>query len=244
MGAITGCLEVASYRERFEEHRYICENGPRATVDGFVLYKCIDGCVREARVHGPGMAGDQYFIELSAGWGVEFVFWKGHAECDPVLGKRANWSSCCQDRQYELSWDCPQSPHDSLRNPRAWCIMHAEWCHIRKVDAALLTDSNTMLSRIVINKDITTGAMTEELRLDFQKLYWDIQPWSNPDSLVIEAFEKMVQGRFKHLPVIALLDFAKCLHAATSWTEKDAEHGSTTAAAVDRTERQWTYVIC
>lgn len=38
MGAITGCLEVASYRERFEEHRYICENRPRAIVDGFVLY--------------------------------------------------------------------------------------------------------------------------------------------------------------------------------------------------------------
>ncbi|KAI9114282.1 hypothetical protein K1719_014510 [Acacia pycnantha] len=54
----------------------------------------------------------------------------------------------------------------------------------------------------------------------------------------------MVQGRFRHLPVvengevIALLDITKCLYDAISRMEKAAEQGSAIAAAVEGVERQ------
>jgi CBS domain-containing protein len=72
---------------------------------------------------------------------------------------------------------------------------------------------------------------------------------SNPtyvmsDTLAIEALQKMVQGKFRHLPVvengevIAMLDIAKCLYDAISRLEKAAEQGSAIAAAVEGVERQ------
>uniref|UniRef100_A0A453K7L4 CBS domain-containing protein n=1 Tax=Aegilops tauschii subsp. strangulata TaxID=200361 RepID=A0A453K7L4_AEGTS len=64
------------------------------------------------------------------------------------------------------------------------------------------------------------------------------------DSLAIEALQKMVQGKFRHLPVVengevmAMLDIAKCLYDAIARLEKAAEQGSAIAAAVEGVERQ------
>ncbi|OEL29243.1 CBS domain-containing protein CBSCBSPB3 [Dichanthelium oligosanthes] len=64
------------------------------------------------------------------------------------------------------------------------------------------------------------------------------------DTLAIEALQKMVQGKFRHLPVvengevIAMLDIAKCLYDAIARLEKAAEQGSAIAAAVEGVERQ------
>ena len=55
----------------------------------------------------------------------------------------------------------------------------------------------------------------------------------------------MVQGRFRHLPVVengevtALLDITKCLYDAISRMEKAAQQGSAIAAAVEGIERQF-----
>nr|XP_010930861.1 CBS domain-containing protein CBSCBSPB3 [Elaeis guineensis] len=65
------------------------------------------------------------------------------------------------------------------------------------------------------------------------------------DTLAIEALQKMIQGKFRHLPVvengevIAMLDITKCLYDAISRMEKAAEQGSAIAAAVEGVERQW-----
>uniref|UniRef100_A0A0A9D211 CBS domain-containing protein n=1 Tax=Arundo donax TaxID=35708 RepID=A0A0A9D211_ARUDO len=64
------------------------------------------------------------------------------------------------------------------------------------------------------------------------------------DTLAIEALQKMVQGKFRHLPVvengevIAMLNIAKCLYDAISRLEKAAEQGIALAAAVEGVERQ------
>lgn len=117
----------------------------------------------------------------------------------------------------------------------------------RRVDAVLLTDSNALLSGIVTDKDIATRVIAEELRPE-QTLVSKIMT-RNPifvtaDTLAIEALQKMVQGKFRHLPVvengevIALLDITKCLYDAISRMEKAAEQGSAIAAAVEGVERQ------
>nr|DAD34222.1 TPA_asm: hypothetical protein HUJ06_004862 [Nelumbo nucifera] len=55
----------------------------------------------------------------------------------------------------------------------------------------------------------------------------------------------MVQGKFRHLPVvesgevIALLDIAKCLYDAIARMERAAEKGKAIAAAVEGVEKQW-----
>lgn len=118
----------------------------------------------------------------------------------------------------------------------------------RRVDAVLLTDANALLSGIVTDKDIATRVIAEDLRPE-QTLVSKIMT-RNPifvasDSLAIEALQKMVQGKFRHLPVvengevIALLDITKCLYDAISRMEKAAEQGSAIAAAVEGVERQW-----
>ena len=64
------------------------------------------------------------------------------------------------------------------------------------------------------------------------------------DTLAIEALQKMVQGKFRHLPivengeVIAMLDITKCLYDAISRMEKAAQQGSAIAAAVEGVELQ------
>ncbi|KAI8540642.1 hypothetical protein RHMOL_Rhmol08G0002600 [Rhododendron molle] len=118
----------------------------------------------------------------------------------------------------------------------------------RRVDAVLLTDSNALLSGIVTDKDIATRVIAEDLRPEqtiISKVMTRNPIFVTSDSLAIEALQKMVQGKFRHLPVvengevIALLDITKCLYDAISRMEKAAEQGSAIAAAVEGVERQW-----
>lgn len=117
----------------------------------------------------------------------------------------------------------------------------------RRVDAVLLTDSNALLSGIVTDKDIATRVIAEELRPDqviVSKIMTRNPIFVTSDTLAIEALQKMVQGKFRHLPVvengevIALLDITKCLYDAIARMEKAAEQGSAIAAAVEGVERQ------
>ncbi|KDP23089.1 hypothetical protein JCGZ_00502 [Jatropha curcas] len=118
----------------------------------------------------------------------------------------------------------------------------------RRVDAVLLTDSNALLSGIVTDKDIAARVIAEGLRPEqtiVSKIMTRNPTFVTSDSLAIEALQKMVQGKFRHLPVvengevIALLDITKCLYDAISKMEKAAEQGSAIAAAVEGVERQW-----
>ncbi|XP_042494921.1 CBS domain-containing protein CBSCBSPB3 [Macadamia integrifolia] len=118
----------------------------------------------------------------------------------------------------------------------------------RRVDAALLTDANGLLSGIITDKDISTRVVAEGLRPEqtiVSKIMTRNPIFVTSDSLAIEALQKMVQGKFRHLPVVengevtALLDITKCLYDAISRMEKAAEQGSAIAAAVEGVERQW-----
>ncbi|KAH6791351.1 CBS / octicosapeptide/Phox/Bemp1 domains-containing protein [Perilla frutescens var. frutescens] len=118
----------------------------------------------------------------------------------------------------------------------------------RRVDAVLLTDASALLSGIVTDKDITTRVIAEDLRPEqtvISKVMTRNPIFVNSDSLAIDALQKMVQGKFRHLPVvengevIALLDITKCLYDAISRMEKAAEQGSAIAAAVEGVERQF-----
>ncbi|OEL31366.1 CBS domain-containing protein CBSCBSPB3 [Dichanthelium oligosanthes] len=112
----------------------------------------------------------------------------------------------------------------------------------RRVDAVLLTDANGLLSGIVTDKDIATRVIAEGLRVEqtiVSKIMTRNPLYVMSDTLAIEALQKMVQGKFRHLPVvengevIAMLDIAKCLYDAISRLEKAAEQGSALAAAVE-----------
>ncbi|XP_027344166.1 CBS domain-containing protein CBSCBSPB3-like isoform X2 [Abrus precatorius] len=116
----------------------------------------------------------------------------------------------------------------------------------RRVDAVLLTDANALLSGIMTDKDIATRVIAEGLRPE-QTLVSKVMT-RNPlfvtsDTLAIEALQKMVQGKFRHLPVvengevIAILDITKCLYDAITRMEKAAEQGSAIAAAVEGVDR-------
>ncbi|CAL9092613.1 unnamed protein product [Musa acuminata var. zebrina] len=65
-----------------------------------------------------------------------------------------------------------------------------------------------------------------------------------PDTLAIEALQKMIQGKFKHLPVvengevIAMLNIAKCLFDAISRIERAMEQGNAITAALKGLESQ------
>ncbi|KAJ8447742.1 hypothetical protein Cgig2_015105 [Carnegiea gigantea] len=112
----------------------------------------------------------------------------------------------------------------------------------RRVDACLLTDSNALLSGIVTDKDIATRVIAEELRPEqtvVSKIMTRNPIFVSSDTSALDALQKMVQGKFRHLPVvengevIALLDITKCLYDAISRMEKAAEQGSVLAAAVE-----------
>lgn len=118
----------------------------------------------------------------------------------------------------------------------------------RRVDAVLLTDANGLLSGIVTDKDISTRVIAEGLRTEqtiVSKIMTRNPSFVMADTLAIDALQKMVQGKFRHLPVvengevIAMLDITKCLYDAISRMEKAAEQGSALAAAVEGVERQW-----
>lgn len=118
----------------------------------------------------------------------------------------------------------------------------------RRVDALLLTDSNALLCGILTDKDIATRVVARELNLEETPVSQVMT--RNPifvlsDTLAVEALQKMVQGKFRHLPVvengevIALLDIAKCLYDAIARMERAAEKGKAIAAAVEGVEKHW-----
>ncbi|CAL9762421.1 unnamed protein product [Musa acuminata subsp. burmannicoides] len=113
----------------------------------------------------------------------------------------------------------------------------------RRVDAVLLTDANEFLSR----KDVATRVVAEGL--DPEKTIISNIMTRKPtfvmvDTLAIEALQKMIQGKFKHLPVvengevIAMLNIAKCLFDAISRIEKAMEQGNAITAALKGLESQ------
>uniref|UniRef100_A0ACD5WJP6 Uncharacterized protein n=1 Tax=Avena sativa TaxID=4498 RepID=A0ACD5WJP6_AVESA len=118
----------------------------------------------------------------------------------------------------------------------------------RRVDAALLTDASGMLSGIVTAEDISGRVIAEGRRTDetnVAKVMTRNPVFVMSDSSATEALQKMVQGKFRHLPVvehgevIAMLDITKFLYDAISRMEKAAEQGSAIAAAIQVVEQQW-----
>ncbi|KAF6148446.1 hypothetical protein GIB67_038801 [Kingdonia uniflora] len=118
----------------------------------------------------------------------------------------------------------------------------------RKVDALLLTDSNALLCGILTDKDIATRVIARELNVEetpVSKVMTRNPVFVLSDTLAVEALQKMVLGKFRHLPVvengevIALLDIAKCLYDAIARMERAAEKGKAIAAAVEGVERHW-----
>ncbi|KAL3839101.1 hypothetical protein ACJIZ3_023692 [Penstemon smallii] len=118
----------------------------------------------------------------------------------------------------------------------------------RRVDALLLTDSNALLCGILTDKDIVTRVIAREVNLDetpVSKVMTRNPIFVLSNTLAVEALQKMVQGKFRHLPVvengevIALLDIAKCLYDAIARMERAAEKGKAIAAAVEGVEKHW-----
>ncbi|XP_047338734.1 CBS domain-containing protein CBSCBSPB5-like [Impatiens glandulifera] len=118
----------------------------------------------------------------------------------------------------------------------------------RRVDALLLTDSNGLLCGILTARDIATKVIACRLNLEetpASKVMTRNPTFVLSDTLAVEALQKMVQGSFRHLPVvengevIALLDIAKCLYDAISRMERAAEKGKAIAAAVEGVEKHW-----
>ncbi|GFQ03782.1 CBS domain-containing protein cbscbspb5, partial [Phtheirospermum japonicum] len=118
----------------------------------------------------------------------------------------------------------------------------------RRVDALLLTDSNALLCGILTDKDIATRVIAREVDLaetPVSKVMTRNPVFVLSDTLAVEALQKMVQGKFRHLPVvengevIALLDIAKCLYDAIARMERAAEKGKAIAAAVEGVEKHW-----
>ncbi|KAG0541115.1 hypothetical protein BDA96_03G468200 [Sorghum bicolor] len=151
--------------------------------------------------------------------------------------------------------ETPERTVKKLRLARALTLPEAtpvsEACRrmaARRVDAVLLTDATGMLSGIVTAEDIAGRVIAEGLKPD--ETYMAKVMTRNPvfvmsNSSAIEALQKMVQGKFRHLPVvehgevIAMVDIKKFLYDAISRMEKAAEQGSAIAAAMEGVERQW-----
>ncbi|CAN0915686.1 CBS domain-containing protein CBSCBSPB5 [Linum grandiflorum] len=118
----------------------------------------------------------------------------------------------------------------------------------RRLDALLLTDSNALLCGILTDKDIATRVIAREVNLEetpVSKVMTRNPVFVLSDTLAVEALQKMVQGKFRHLPVVengevvALLDIAKCLYDAIARMERAAEKGKAIAAAVEGVEKNW-----
>ncbi|KAK2445324.1 CBS domain-containing protein cbscbspb1 [Trifolium repens] len=118
----------------------------------------------------------------------------------------------------------------------------------RRVDALLLTDSNGLLCGILTDKDIARKVVAQEINPEdtpVSKVMTRNPVFVLSETLAVEALQKMVQGKFRHLPVVengevlALLDIAKCLHDATARMERAAEKGKAIAAAVEGVEKHW-----
>ncbi|CAN4100563.1 unnamed protein product [Withania somnifera] len=112
----------------------------------------------------------------------------------------------------------------------------------------VLTDSNALLCGILTDKDIATRVITPEVNIQetpVSKIMTKNPVFVLSDTLAVEALQKMVLGKFRHLPVvengevIALLDVAKCLYDAIARPERAAEKGKAIAAAVEGVEKHW-----
>lgn len=119
----------------------------------------------------------------------------------------------------------------------------------RRVTAALLTDSNALLCGIITDQDISTRVIAEGLKpeeISVSKVMTRNPVFVMGDTLAVEALQTMVQGKFRHLPVvedgevIALLDITKCLYDAIARVEGAAEKGNAIAAAIESVEREWS----
>ncbi|PPE02905.1 hypothetical protein GOBAR_DD00065 [Gossypium barbadense] len=87
--------------------------------------------------------------------------------------------------------------------------------------------------------DVVTRVIARELNMEetpVSKVMTKNPVFVLSDTLAVEALQKMVQGKFRHLPVvqngdvIALLDIAKCLYDAIAPMERAAEKGKAIAA--------------
>ncbi|MFS7940216.1 putative CBS domain-containing protein [Helianthus anomalus] len=107
-------------------------------------------------------------------------------------------------------------------------------------------DKVSLTSFFLRLKDIAARVIAHEI--DFMNTPASKVMTKNPiyvqsDTLAVEALQKMVQGQFRHLPVvengevIALLDIAKCIHEAIARMERTAEKGNSIAAAVEGVEK-------
>ncbi|BAT79270.1 hypothetical protein VIGAN_02212400 [Vigna angularis var. angularis] len=115
----------------------------------------------------------------------------------------------------------------------------------RRIDAVLLTDSNALLSGIITDKDVAIRVVAEGMKPEettVSKVMTRNPVFVTSDTLAIEALQKMIQGKFRHLPVvengevIAMLDITKCLYDAISRVEKATQQGTAVAAAVEGME--------
>ncbi|XP_019457614.1 PREDICTED: CBS domain-containing protein CBSCBSPB1-like isoform X2 [Lupinus angustifolius] len=146
----------------------------------------------------------------------------------------------------------------SLRLSRALTIPESTTVHeacrrmaARRVDALLLTDSSALLCGILTDKDITRVIASE---VDIEETPVSKVMTRNPvfvlsDTLAVEALQKMVEGRFRHLPVVengevvAILDIAKCLYDAIARMERAAEKGKAIAAAVEGSNSSFIEIL-
>ncbi|CAJ1974853.1 unnamed protein product [Sphenostylis stenocarpa] len=117
----------------------------------------------------------------------------------------------------------------------------------RRIDAVLLTDSNALLSGILTDKDVAMRVVAEGSKPEettVSKVMTRNPVFVTSDTLAIEALQKMIQGKFRHLPVvengevIAMLDITKCLYDAISRVERATQQGTAIAAAVEGVELQ------
>ncbi|KAF3785363.1 CBS domain-containing protein [Nymphaea thermarum] len=118
----------------------------------------------------------------------------------------------------------------------------------RRVDAVLVTDPNALLCGILTDKDIAVRVVAAELNpneITVAKVMTRNPVFALSDTLSVEALQKMVQGKFRHLPVvengevIALLSISKCLYDVIARMERAVEKGKAIAAAIEGVEKQW-----
>nr|KAJ0223043.1 hypothetical protein LSAT_V11C200070890 [Lactuca sativa] len=105
----------------------------------------------------------------------------------------------------------------------------------RRVNVAIFTDANSLLCGIVTGKDIATKVVAEKLsphQTIISKVMTKYPMFVTSDSLAMDTLQKMIQGKFRHFPVvengevIASLDIKKCLYDAISGIEKTVERES------------------
>ncbi|KAE8719687.1 CBS domain-containing protein CBSCBSPB1 [Hibiscus syriacus] len=122
---------------------------------------------------------------------------------------------------------------------------------LRLSKALTVPDSTSIYEacrRMAARRDIATRVIARELNLEetpVSKVMTKNPVFVLSDTLAVEALQKMVQGKFRHLPVvengevIALLDIAKCLYDAIARMERAAEKSKAIAAAVEGVEKNW-----